>query len=191
MKHWTHIIQHKDSGWSGGQWSIVRAALGVYLAIHFASLLPWATELFSSQGVLPDAALSPLVSGASFFPNILAWADHPIQVTGLLASGVLCSLALALGWRTRVMALGLWYLWACLLGRNPLILNPGIPYVGWMLLFVAACPRAPYLSLDARGRLDPDGSWRLPQPMMPRGVDRHGVGLHLLRLDEAHQPLLA
>ena len=48
------------NGWTGGQYSVYRALLGGYLFVHFAMLLPFGGELFSSQGMLPDASTSPL-----------------------------------------------------------------------------------------------------------------------------------
>jgi hypothetical protein len=33
-----------------------------------------------------------------------------------------------------IFAFILWYQWACLLNINVFISNPGIPYVGWLLL---------------------------------------------------------
>jgi len=145
------------SGWTGGQYSLFRAILGLYLAVHFANLLPWGAELFSNRGMLADAAASPL---AFLFPNVLAWFDPPWFVTALLAAAAGASLLLAAGVRDRWSAVFVWYVWACLLGRNPLILNPGIPYVGWILLAHALLPRAPFGSWEARGRVDPGGGWR-------------------------------
>ncbi len=150
------------NGWTGGQYSVFRAALGVYLIVHFAMLVPYGAELFSSEGVLPDAALSPL---AHAFPNVLAAYDAPWFVAVLLSAGALASALFALGWRDRILALLLWYLWACLFGRNPLIANPSLPYVGFLLIAHALLPAAPFGSLGARGRVDPDGGWR-----MPRGI---------------------
>lgn len=147
------------NGWTGGQYSLVRATLGLYLAVHFARLVPWGAELFSRAGMMPDARASPL---SILFPNVLTWLDAPWMVTLLLSAGVAAGLMLALGLRDRWAAVVAWYVWACLLGRNPLILNPGIPYVGWMLLAHACLPRAPYGSWDARGRVDPGGGWRFP-----------------------------
>jgi len=145
------------NGWTGGQYSLFRAILGLYLAVHFASLIPWGAELFSSVGMIGDASASPL---AILFPNVLAWLDAPWLVAILLAVGAAGSLLLAVGLRDRVAAVVVWYVWACLLGRNPLILNPGIPYVGWILLAHAFLPRAPFGSWEARGRVDPGGGWR-------------------------------
>ncbi len=147
------------NGWTGGQYSVVRMTFGAYLAVHFAMLLPWAAELYSSAGLLPDASSSPL---AFAFPNILAWVDPPWLVVSLLGIGVISSFLFAFGWGDRVAAIVLWYLLAIQVGRNPLILNPSLPFVGWLLLWHAAIPASPYLSLKARGRIDPAGDWRLP-----------------------------
>lgn len=145
---------------SGGQYSLVRAIFGAYLALHFAALLPHGAELFSARGVLPEAGLSPF---ARLFPNVLVLSDAPATVTAMLVAGTLAALALALGWRDRVAALLLYYLLTCLFGRNPLIANPSLPYVGWMLIAHACLPGAPFGSWAARGRIDPDGGWHFPR----------------------------
>jgi predicted DCC family thiol-disulfide oxidoreductase YuxK len=147
------------NGWTGGQYSVFRCLLGAYLLVHFARLAPYAAELFSSAGVLPEASLSPL---ARLFPNVLAFYDPPWLATASCGLGVLASACLAAGLRGRASALVLAYVWACFLGRNPLIANPSIPYVGWMLVAHALLPAAPYGSLDAKGRVDPGGGWRMP-----------------------------
>ncbi|MHC4379553.1 MAG: hypothetical protein ACYSU1_00485, partial [Planctomycetota bacterium] len=115
------------NSWTGGQYSIFRALFGSYLLVHFLQLIPWATELFSNVGVLPDAGLSPFLI---LFPNILMLWDGPWFVTCMLVFASALSLLLAIGKYDRIAAVLLWYLLACLFGRNPLILNPGLPYVG-------------------------------------------------------------
>ena len=137
------------NGWTGGQYSAFRVVFGAYLAAHFAGLLPYVPELFSSSGMLADARLSPLYP---LFPNPLFWLDAPAFVVALLAAGLGLSLCFAIGLRDRACALALWFVWACLFTRNPLIANPSLPFVGWLLLAHAALPRAPYGSWDARGR---------------------------------------
>ena len=146
-------------GWTGGQFSLVRITLGFYLMFHFISLIPWGTEVFSNEGVLPRASMSPLMMA---FPNIFALADGPVVVAGVLISGVIFSVMLMLGFKRRFAALMLWYIWACLLGRNPFILNPGIPFVGWMLLFCVALPSGENLSFDAKRR-DDFTPWFIPK----------------------------
>jgi predicted DCC family thiol-disulfide oxidoreductase YuxK len=147
------------NGWTGGQYSVFRIVFGAYLCVHFLSLAPWGPELFSSHGMLPDASSSPL---AFAFPNVLTAFDAPAFVTAVLLLAAGASVLFAAGWYDRAAAVLIWYVWACLLGRNPLILNPGIPYVGWLLLAHAILPGAPYGSVAARGRPDPGGTWRMP-----------------------------
>lgn len=148
------------NGWTGGQYSLFRVIFGAYLFIHFVHLIPWGAELFSNQGVLPQASLSPFVS---LLPNMLAWWDAPTVVTALLVAASGLSILFAVGFYDRVAAVLLWYTWACLFGRNPLIANPGLPYIGWLLLAHACLPSAPYGSWGSRNRADPAGSWHMPQ----------------------------
>lgn len=115
---------------TGSHYGLLRLLLGLYLFVHFAQLVPWGPELFSSRGVLPIASSSPL----AHLPNLLVVWDSAAVVTGVLLAAAGASLAFAFGFHDRIAAGALWYVWACLLGRNPLILNPAIPYVGWMLL---------------------------------------------------------
>jgi len=145
--------------WTGGQYSVFRVCLATYLFIHFIALIPWAPEVFSGAGALTPASASPL---ARLFPNILSIYDAPAFVQRLVAIGALAAIPLALGAFDRVAAVFLWYVWACLLGRDPLITNPSIPFVGWLLLAHTLVPRAPYGSWAARDRADPRGGWTMP-----------------------------
>jgi predicted DCC family thiol-disulfide oxidoreductase YuxK len=112
--------------------------------------------------VLPDASASPL---AHLFPNVLAIWDAPAFVIALIAIAAGLSVLFAIGLYDRVAAVAIWYIWACLFGRNPLIANPSLPFVGWMLLAHACLPPGPYGSWAARGRPDPGCGWRMPQPI--------------------------
>lgn len=146
------------NAWTGGQYSFFRVLLGVYLCIHFAHLLPWSAELFSSEGVLPDGGLSPIFAA---FPNWFAINDSPWFVHATLVLAAIGGLLLAIGKWDRAAALWLWVVLAGLYGRNPLIANPAAPYVGFMLLAHLFVQRAPFGSHDARQRDDPDGGWSL------------------------------
>lgn len=147
------------NGWTGGQYSVVRALLGLYLFVHGVRMVPWVGAMFSSGGIFPDGVGRPLFL---WFPNILALWDTPVLVTALVVLAAGLSLLLACGMYDRVAAIGLWYIWACLYGRMPLIAHPSLPYVGGLLLAHACLPAAPYGSVAARGRSDPGQSWRLP-----------------------------
>ena len=109
------------NGWTGGQYSLFRVVFASYVFVHFATLFRWGPELFSSDGALTPASASPL---AHLFPNVLSVYDGPRFVLGLLALGALATLPFALGIFDRAAAVVIWYVWACLFGRNPLIANP-------------------------------------------------------------------
>ena len=143
-----------NKAWTGGQYSLFRVLFGGYLLQHFLSLLPWGVELFSNRGALSHASSSPLIH---LFPNLLAICDEPGFVTALLLLCSLLSVLFAVGFWDRTAAFLLWYLCACLLGRNPLISNPGLPFIcfqkhrtaAWQpasattLLGIGACRNSP------------------------------------------------
>lgn len=148
-----------NNDWTGGQYSIFRGLFGIYLLVHFMDLLPWGVEMFSSQGVLPDANLSPLIS---VFPNLFYLVDSPFSITFILILACIASLFFMMGQYDRIAAFFLWLVFAWFLGRNPLILNPAMPYVGWMLVAHLFVPTKPFGAFSARGRIDPNGGWHLP-----------------------------
>lgn len=148
------------NGWTGGQYSFFRALLGLYLVIHFMDLLPWAAEVFSSQGMLADGSLSPLIH---LFPNIFLLNDAPLFVQGVIVSGMAAAFFFMMGHKDKMAALWALYVLACLFGRNPLIANPALPYLGFMLLAHVFIPSAAYGSYAARGRADLSGGWVMPK----------------------------
>ena len=119
------------NGWTGDQYGVYRAVLGLYLLQHFVGLLPWGAEIFSSSGVRPVGANSPLMH---LFPNIFWLWDSRLFVNILLIAGAALSGLFLIGKFDRFAAVLIWYLWACLYGRNPMIGNPSLPFVGWLLL---------------------------------------------------------
>jgi hypothetical protein len=156
----------RDIGWTGWSYSLARFALGTYCAVHFGMLTPWAAELFSSTGVLADGSASPILRA---FPNVLAVADGPGLVTGMAALATAASLCVAVGFKDRWAGLLVWYVLACFLGRNPLILNPSLPHIGWLLLAHAAMPSAPAGSVDGWLKPHKAASWTLPRPLFAAG----------------------
>ena len=154
------------NSWTGGQYSIFRILLGAYLFAHFVHLAPWAWELFSSEGMLPDSRQSPLFG---VFANIFRLADTPGFVVAVVIAAAAASLLFLAGVADKWAAFFLWLVLASLFGRNPLIANPSLPYVGWMLLAHLFIPSAPYGSWVARGRPDPGGGWRFPAAVFLAG----------------------
>ncbi len=152
---------------TGGQYSLFRVLFGAYLAVHFWQLSSYAAELFSFAGMLPDAAVSPLFAIA---PSLLHLSDAPWAAVLLVASGVPAAIAFAAGRWDRLMAVWMLLVLVSVFARNPLIANPAMPYVGFMLLAHLAVPCAPYGSLEALGRADPAGGWRMPRSVFMAAV---------------------
>jgi len=120
------------------QFALFRIALGIYLTIHFVQLIPDSAEIFSNQGVIADASTLPSFGKV---PNILFYFDDPLFVNIFLNSLILCCLMFTFGIYRRISAFYLFYGWMCLLNRNPLISNPSIGYIGWILLACSVIPK--------------------------------------------------
>jgi len=147
---------HALKNYSPYQFSFFRIILGAYLAIHFAMLQRYAAEIWSNVGLIPDAALN-LTHG--YFPNILSLIDSPLFVQLFVCALFICSLLFMLGIQRQITSLLLWYGWVCLFDRNNLISNPGLPFVGWILLCCAAVPKGEPLSLFTQKNED----WQFPK----------------------------
>lgn len=103
-----------------------RFIFGLYLTWHFISLIPYADELFGNQ--MPfDPKLGPTYH---IFPNLLNVMDARLFIIALSV----ISISFTFGYYHQFCSALLWYGWAALLNRNVLIYNPGIPFVGWLLL---------------------------------------------------------
>jgi predicted DCC family thiol-disulfide oxidoreductase YuxK len=138
------------------QFSAFRIVLGVYLVQHFAYLVPYSAELFSNAGVLPDPSVLPSWGA---FPNIFFLVGSANGAMAIMAFLTLLSALFALGIARRPVALLLWYGWACLVGRNPFISNPGLPFIGLLLLLCAVIPTGEPWSLGKGQKREP---WSLP-----------------------------
>ena len=126
------------------QFSIFRIILGLYLCFRFVYLIPYAPEIWSNQGLFPDPALN-LTYG--IFPNILYVLDSPLEVRIFVGLMSFLSFCFLIGFQRPVISLLLWYGWVCLFDRNNLISNPGIPYIGWILLCCVVIPKGEPLSI--------------------------------------------
>lgn len=149
--------------WTGGQYSLFRTLLGAYLLTHYIMLIPYGAELFAAGGMLETATLSPYIG---VVPNPLAWCDSPASVICLLGAGAVCGTALAIGWFDRAAALLAALILGWLYQRNPLIANPGLPLLGFLLVLHAFVPPRPFGSLAARRAGGADRAWRLPAHLL-------------------------
>ena len=134
---------------SAYQFAVFRITFGLYLTVHFIQLLPYAGELFSAHGVIGDPRLNPFYG---VFPNPLAIWDAPVAAEMLLILSTAVGLAFTLGVFRRSTALLLWFAWACLFNRNNLISNPGLPYIGLLLILCALLPRGDRWTVTALRR---------------------------------------
>jgi predicted DCC family thiol-disulfide oxidoreductase YuxK len=112
--------------------------------------------------MLADATTSPLFG---LFPSVLRLSDAPIAVTLLLLLGAGAGVFLAIGSHDKLAALIAWYVLACLFTRNPLIANPALPYLGWMLLAHVFIPSYPIGSVAAMRRPEKAFAWTMPHPI--------------------------
>jgi len=109
-----------------------RSSFGLFLMWHFEGLVVYGEELFGKE--MPyDPSLGPT---HRIFPGPFEYVAPPAFLVGLC----LISVSFTLGICERLSALLLWYGWAALLNRNVYINNPGVAYVGWLLLVFALVP---------------------------------------------------
>ena len=152
-----------SKSWTVGQFGLFRFLLGGFCFVHFSMLIPFAVELFSAGGMISEGSFSPLIRA---FPNVLGLYDEAWFVVALVSAAAIASVGLAIGWRDRAAALFIAYVLACLFGRNPLIANPGLPYLGWMLIALLAVPPAPSLCRAARRSRVTGGDWHMPRAVI-------------------------
>lgn len=118
------------AAWSGGQWSLVRILLAIYLVGHFALHFDRSAPLLTLQN-------------------------------GAVALGLVSSLGLMRGAQTRIMAALLIVVGGWLLTCGPVAPRPAAGAFLLPLVALLLAPPAPFGSIAARGRIDPDGGWRL------------------------------
>lgn len=136
-----------------GPWQFVffRVVFGLYMAVHFATLIPYAQEVFGPQGMVSDPTQ---ILSYKIFPNILNHLSSDSSLQLFLGGMTLLSLAYAFGLARQAVALILWYGWACLFNRNIFIANPSLPYVGWLLLASAVIRSGEPMSIFPKARSD-------------------------------------
>lgn len=115
-----------------------RSIFALYLISHFIGILPYAEEIFGNDIELSMISNPKLLPTASFLNMFDIIPDGYIKsfVWILLISSV----CLLLNFKQRICGGILLYGWSILLCRNVFISNPGIPYVGLLMLFIILLP---------------------------------------------------
>lgn len=159
------------------QFSVFRVALGSFLASHFLWLLPYADEIYGSGGMYP-----PEVRSA--FPSVFDLTTSRAVVELITAGLVVLSVLFTIGLYRRIVAVLLWYGWACLIQRVPFLYIPSEGLVGWMLLLSAVVPAGETWAIRPR----PDPDWR-PPSVLPISVwVVLGVGYLASGIDKLSSP---
>jgi hypothetical protein len=141
------------------QFAIFRIILGLYLAWHFNSLIPYASEMFSQKGMIPDPSVIPTW-------RIFSYVNYGFESVDSINFFLRClsvvSVMFALGFYRRDMATIMLYGWAYLFNRNVFIANPGIPYVGWLLLACIVIPNGEPYCMSFSYRSETTKRWYMP-----------------------------
>ena len=147
------------------QFKIFRFVFGIYLVWHFYSLTDFAIELFSNEGMIPYPDSNPTWS---------TWIKHvpsnlipinAVHINGFLNIMIVSAFFFALGMSQILNSLIVWYGWAFFFNRNNFIANPGLPYVGWLLLACAIIPNPgpllvwPFISLQELQHINDFRAW--------------------------------
>jgi hypothetical protein len=107
---------------------VFRFIFGLYLAAHFMTLFPYADELIGDA--MPYTTVHML---SAMVPNILDYVNVKFFMLTLMVSSAIFTFTLNAKY-VRFTSLYILMGWASILIKNPLTSNPGIPYVGWLLL---------------------------------------------------------
>jgi predicted DCC family thiol-disulfide oxidoreductase YuxK len=166
------------NGWTGGQYSVLRALVGMFVSVQLLRCMPQ-TATWLADNATRTSALGHLFS--PWLPNVLTVWPGAGFLAAMLITATILSILFSVGFRDRLMAVILWYLWACLASLSPLAAS-SFALLGWFLWAHICFPAAPYGSWDARQRLDPGGGWSMPQPcfalvwgVMACGYSAHGI----------------
>jgi hypothetical protein len=176
------LVNHKISteGYSPKQFIVFRAILGIYLFFHFIFLFPYSAEMFSDQGIFGQPELNFTYG---FFPDLLNYFDSVLFVKTFIAALALLSLLFIFGIQRRLVAILLWYGWACLINRNNMIINPGMPYIGWLLLACAVIPSGENDRINKKGN-----NWTLPNWCLSGAWLIMALGYTLSGFDKLQSP---
>jgi len=110
------------------EFTYFRPIFGAYLFWHFYQILPYAAELFTSRGMINNRTLLFTYE----YMKYLSLIDDNIETFVILL--MICSIALTFNYKVKLSSTILYFGWVYLLNSNVFITNPGIPYVGLLLL---------------------------------------------------------
>lgn len=161
---------------------VFRIAFGMVTTLWTISLLPDLFSFFGPEGIVPKHP-----SGSLGTWGLLQLSNSQGAVAVLFGLTLLASVALALGWHSRLAAL------VVLLGiisfehRNPVVFNSGDALLRVLAFYCALTPCGDALSLD-RLRIAPDNFWAFPK-RAPWGMRLIQIQVSLLYFSTLWQKL--
>jgi len=164
------------------QFALFRIIIGLYLVVHFFSLVAYAPEIWSNQGIISDPTIN-LTYG--IIPNLLGILSSPIQTQIFIFILGALSIVFTVGYHRRIVSILIWYGWICLFDRNNFINNPGIPYIGWLLLCLAVIPSGEKWSLSKS--INPT-DWKMPKVLFYGGWALMAIGYTISGFDKLQSP---
>lgn len=144
--------------------ALFRIGLGAVILGDLARRALDLTAHYTDAGVLPrNALVAEVESGLPWAGSLLEltphfWFGGTVGQGALFAVAAALALALALGWRTRIVCLLSWVLLASLHGRNPAVLNFGDVVLRLLLCWSIWLPLGARWSLDRRRQGSSAGS---------------------------------
>ena len=148
------------SGWTGGQYSLWRFAAGLIIAFHFLMMVPKALDLMADQSIAERPADWPLTR---VFRAVDLIHGNPKWIVGLVSAGVLAAILFGIGVCDRSAAFVLALLVWALVPSGFVTISWGVLAALCFLLAHSMNPSKPFGSWAAHGRVDPAGSWQMPQ----------------------------
>ncbi len=126
------------------------AVAAALLADQVLQYLPNLEFLYGPTGVAPAGTFDDLARSSWQWPALLFSSDDPLTVAGLFAFWVASTVALLLGWHTRVSAVLVWVLSNGFILRNPVVANGGDDVLRIALFLLVISPSGAVWSLDRR-----------------------------------------
>ena len=143
MRQWQSFWFHPQSMYPLG---LVRMAFGVMMMCWSASLLPDLRDYFGPQGLRPQIVHGPY--RLTIFA--LSSTDRTVLVCWVVL--FVASIAMTVGWRSRLASVLVCVLVMSFQTRNPSVFNAGDAVIRAEALFLAISPSGTALSLDQRRR---------------------------------------
>ena len=129
--------------------ALLRVGLSLAVILELVDRWPLLDVFYSDAGTYPVSALIEADGTLSRWACAYAWSGEPIFVRALATVHLLLALMLMLGFKTRIIAPFLWYLYFSLTARNCSIAYIADRYLHIFLLFLLFIPCERRWSVDA------------------------------------------